>query len=155
MTTKKTSSKRVAKKKEPKDFKKVLEELGIKPTKEAVKFPPPKLEPIYVKMWNMLLPELVQRKKFKEVHLHQLEMLCEMYVDHEQLSEFIRKNGHSYKLHGINSGHRAYPQVAQLNKVRTEIRYYSTLLGLVISRGEDASKAVDFDSEEDRDEAWE
>jgi phage terminase small subunit len=154
MTTKKTSSKRPAKKKEL-TWQEVLSSLSMKPCNEIKKYPPPKTETIYVKMWNYLLPDIVQRKKFKEIHLHQLEMLCEMYVDHEMLSEFIRKHGHSYKLHGVNQGYRAYPQVAQLNKVRTEIRYYSTLLGLVISRGEDRSKSVDFDSEEERDEAWE
>lgn len=103
--------------------------------KKELKFPPPKQNPIFVRKWSLLLDSVVERDNFRKGHLLSLEILCDMYVEYEQISEFLRVNGQTYEADGRQGRiFRTFPQVGQMNKLKLEIRNYLRLLGLVLAK---------------------
>ena len=100
-----------------------------------LKYPPPKNNPVFIRKWRELVSAIVERDNFKSAHLFQLEVLCDLFVDYESLSEFIRVHGHTYESVGRNGRLvKNYPQVIQLNRVLAEIRNYSRVLNIMLSK---------------------
>lgn len=134
---------------EPKpDIEKVLkdvvqptfdESVEFDPSKHAhLKYPPPKNNPVFVRKWKDLVTAIVARENFKQAHLLQLEVLCDLFVEYEQLSEFLRINGYTYTSEGRNGLLvKNYPQVMQLNRAKAEIRNYSKVLNIMLSKDKD------------------
>jgi phage terminase small subunit len=97
-----------------------------------VKYPSPKVNVIFRKMWREFLPSLVNRSNFSPMHLTNLEILCDLYVEHARLSKYIRQHGYTYVAFGRQGKQRkTNPEVQELRRVLSEIRSYSKMLGLV------------------------
>ena len=104
------------------------------PDDEAAKhkYPPPKKNKTFRKIWMQFIDSLVSRENFKVGHLNNLEILCDLYVEYEELQKFIRTKGRSYLSVG-RSGEvwKFYPEVSHLSKVQLQIKNYTAMLGLV------------------------
>lgn len=98
---------------------------------EGIKYPPPKKHPVFRKKWSEFIESIVTRENFKVGHLNNLEVLCDLYVEYEELQKFIRKKGRSYLSVG-RSGEvwKFYPEVGQLSRVQSLIKDYTRLLNL-------------------------
>lgn len=106
-----------------------------------LKYPPPKINAVFRKMWRELLPSIVSRENFSTALLHNLEVLCDLYAEYDELKKFIRINGYTYQAFGRQGKQlKPYPQVNQMNRVLGEIRSYSKMLGLVLDRDRGAPK---------------
>lgn len=90
--------------------------------------------PIFIKTWKTLLPEIQKRENFKEGHLRQLEVLCDLYVEYHKLRDIIDVAGYTMDTEGGRNGPQSKPMVElrQLNKTRELILAYSKQLGLVL-----------------------
>ncbi len=98
------------------------------------KYPPPKQNKIFRTKWRDFISNLADRKDFQEHLLSQLEILCDLYVEYEELSKFLRTHGYTYEAYGRQGKiFRTFPQVSQLNKVKADIKIYSKSLGLTTS----------------------
>jgi phage terminase small subunit len=102
----------------------------------------PKQHPVFVRMWNKLIPEVISRENFKDGHLHQLEVLCDLYVEYAKLEALIEQWGFTYVSNGGRSGDqiKIRPEVNQMNRVRSEIRSYSKMLGLLLFKDTDVGQ---------------
>ena len=114
-----------------------IEKVAPEPDDEAskIKYPPPKKHPTFRKTWMQFIDNLTARENFKIGHLTNFEILCDLYVEYEELHEFIRENGRSYVSVG-RSGEmwKLYPEVIQLNSVKNQIKDYTKMLGLVLNK---------------------
>jgi len=98
------------------------------------KYPPPRKNPEFAKRWRQLIAGVVSRDNFKMGHLYQLEILCDLYVEYDELAKFIRVKGHTYTSIGRNGKTiRPYPQVNLLSRNQSEIRNYCKMLGLIMN----------------------
>ena len=102
----------------------------------------PKNHPEFIKMWRLLYLPVVNRENFKEHHLSQLMILCDLYVELEKLNDLIELLGYTYDaVGGRGAGEiiRIRPEVNQINRCRSEIRNYSKLLGLLLVETENGN----------------
>lgn len=113
---------------------------------EKLKYPPPKNDPIFRRIWSQHIDNISSRENFKVGHLNQLEILCDLHVRYENLQEFIRTHGMTYESFGRN-GYivKTYPQVSESNKCIAQIKEYNKLLGLLLK----GDKSEGADGEED------
>lgn len=94
-------------------------------------YPPPKKHPTFRKIWGQHIDNIVSRENFKVGHLNSLEILCDLHVDYEDLREFLRTRGRTYKAYSRQGlMYKFYPEVQQLNNVQNQIKDYMKLLGL-------------------------
>lgn len=103
------------------------------PDDEASKhqYPPPKNDKVFREKWMRFIDSVVSRSNFKEGHLDALEILCDLYCDYERLTTYLRKNGASYKsVTRVGETRKPHPEVAQLDRVKVEIRNYTDKLDL-------------------------
>lgn len=115
-----------------------LEEELPDPEDEAAehKYPPPKKNSIFRSKWMQFIGHIVDRKNFHIAHLNALEVLCDLYVEYDELQKFIRRHGRSYKQVGRQGlMWKFYPEVGQMGRVQKQISDYQKMLGLVF-RGE-------------------
>lgn len=99
------------------------------------KYPPPRKNPTFRRIWMDFIDDVTGRENFKDGHLNSLEILCDLHVEYEQLREFIRKNGRSYKSYGrAGMQWKFYPEVGQLNSVQAQIKEYMKMLGLLLKK---------------------
>lgn len=127
------------------------EETTPAPKDEAskTKYPPPKRNAVFRKKWMKFISSLTSRDSFKEAHLQALEVLCDLYVEYEDLEKIIRTEGRTYKaVSRFGEARRMHPAVGQLDKVRANIRAYTKQLDL-FPKKDNSSEA---DGEEDE---WE
>lgn len=105
------------------------------------KYPPPIETTIFVEKWAQFIPDVASRENFKPGHLGQLKILCSLYEEYELLMALVEVEGYSYYSEGGRNGpqKRITPEVAQLNRTRTEIRNYSKTLGLLLVKDTDFS----------------
>lgn len=95
------------------------------------KYPPPKNNPIFRAKWMRFIDGVVQREKFKLAHLDSLEVLCDLYVDYEEMSETIRRRGRTYDVvTRFGTTVKLRPEVELLDKVRVKIKDFTKLLDL-------------------------
>ena len=97
-------------------------------------YPPPRKGKIFVQRWKLFLPMINTRDNFTESHLTQLEVLCCLYEEFEELTEAVREHGYTYESVGKFGGVtiRPYPEVAQLVTCRSQIAIYTRMLGLTL-----------------------
>ena len=83
--------------------------------------------------WEVFIEDVVQRENFKESHLQQLKVLCQIYVRYDTLSQWIDDNDYTYETMG-QSGlqFKEHPNVGVWKKSLAEIRSYSRVLGLLL-----------------------
>lgn len=90
----------------------------------------------FKKYWNLFLPQVVERDNFHISHLQQLEILCDLYSDYHTLTEFVRDNGYSFTTDGrYGETSRPHVEVQIRQKIVSEIRAYSKMLGLLLDKG--------------------
>lgn len=88
------------------------------------------------KYWKLFLDDIVNRKKFHEGMLKNLEILCRLYQEYEDLQAIIDKDGFTFSSDGrYGKQVRSHPCISQRNKVLAEIRAYSKSLGCLPSSG--------------------
>jgi hypothetical protein len=112
-------------------------EAGPEPNDKASKhkYPPPRKHPIFREYWISYIDNIVSRENFTRAHLSQLEMLCDLHVEYEQLSKFVREKGRRYKSYGRNGMQwKFYPEVVQRNKVQSQMKEYMKLCGLLLKK---------------------
>lgn len=153
LKTKKTTTSRKAEF-NPTSWDEVEAGKKIDPPKPSAvgKYPPPKKHPVFVKRWREYIDDVVKRENFKRGHLAQLAVLCDLYVEYDKLEELIDENGFTYETHGQSGLQiKQRPEVGQMNRVRSEIRNYSKILGLLLVKDKEAGE----DDESDQEESWE
>lgn len=115
------------------------EEMIERPEDEEskLKYPPPKKNEVFRRKWGQFLASVINRENFHVGHLNSLEVLCDLYVDYEDLRKFIRINGRSYQAFGRHGKiWKFFPEVNQLNKVQASIKTYMLILGINLKRDE-------------------
>ena len=95
---------------------------------------PPKKDKEFIRLWSINLPDVLARENVKQGHLIHLEILCDMYVESKKLTDDISFNGYVYDTGEGRNGQQSKirPEVLQLNKLRSEIRAFSQMLGLTL-----------------------
>ncbi len=107
------------------------------PTDKASKhkYPPPKKNKIFRDKWMQFIDNVTKRENFNIAHLNALEVLCDLFVEYDDLQTFIRKHGRNYKSIGrMGLVWKFYPEVVQLNKTQGQIRDYMKMLGLLLKK---------------------
>lgn len=129
------------------DFEKVAGEPNDEASKH--KFPPPRKNPEFRKTWMSFIDLVIANNNFKEGHLHSLAVLCDLFVEYEELRAFIREHGRTYKSLGRNGTQfKNYPEVEQLNKVQNQIQAYMKMLGLALKDAKDDGGGSDSEKGE-------
>ncbi len=127
------------------DFEKVAGD----PNDEASKhqFPPPKKHPIFRKMWMSFIDRIIDRENFHISHLNNLEILCDLYVDYDDMRTFLRVNGRTYKVQGRQGEiWKVFPEVELLNRAQIHINNYTRLLGLLLKKDKSSESGGDADN---------
>lgn len=94
-----------------------------------LKYPPPRKDPVFRKHWTDLIDLLPKKPSIAQ--LKTLEVLCQLYIDYDNLTEFLRVNGRAFKVvTRFSTFRKPHPEVAQLEKVRNGIRGYTAKLNL-------------------------
>lgn len=113
------------------------------------KFPAPSEKPLFIYYWDMYLEDIKERDNLKMSHLQQLKVLCDLSVEYDELREILVLQGRTFESEGRNGYQiKMRPEVAQLNRVVSEIRNYSKILGLVLVKDTATTKEEepnDFD----------
>lgn len=98
------------------------------------KFNSPKNDEKFKKYWNKYVEDISSRENFRESHLTQLEILCDLHVEYDTLLIVLDLEGTTYVTTGrFGVQVKVHPCVGQKNKVVAEIRAYLKLLGLTLS----------------------
>lgn len=96
----------------------------------------PKDSEEFKKYWRIFLPHVVERDNFHTGHLQQLEILCDLYVDYNTLTQFVKENGYSFMTGGrYGDTSRPHTEVQVRQRVVAEIRAYSKMLGILLNKG--------------------
>lgn len=116
-------------------------------TDKIKNFPAPKEDHTFEKYWNRYLPKVTGRENFHVAHLDQLEVLCDLYIEYHNLTQFIKDKGYTYESDGrYGESHKIYEEVKIRQKVVAELRQYSKQLGLVLEKDND-KKEMDESNE--------
>lgn len=100
-------------------------------------YPPPRKNKIFRDKWALFIDNVTGRKNFHVGHLETLRILCDLFVEYEDLMEFLIEHGNSYCSIGRQGEQwKMYPQVVQLNRVKESIQQYSKLLDLILKKDE-------------------
>lgn len=116
--------------------------------KKKNRYPSPDKDPEFTKYWDSYIESVTGRENFKEGHLFQLEILCNLHKEHKKLTDVLEITGQTY----INNSQRygdvikTYPEVTQLNHVRGQIVLYTKMLGLMLVK--DTKPSTSQESEE-------
>lgn len=115
-------------------------------TDSSLKFPSPKDKASFVRYWGMFLPDIQDRENLKPSHLQQLKILCDLSVEYDELLEIIDIEGRTYLSVGRNGDQiKLRPEISQMNRVVSEIRNYSKILGLVLFKDSKTTKEEEED----------
>lgn len=107
------------------------------PNDEAAKhkYPPPSKHPVFRGVWMRFIDNIARRENFHISHLENFRILCNMYVEYEELREFLRENGRTYASVGRQGEvWKPYPEVMLLSKTEASIKEYSKMLGLLLKK---------------------
>ena len=115
----------------------------------TLKFPSPKPEKeSFCRYWNQILPDIQDRENLKPSHLIQLSVLCDLMVEYDELVEIISIEGRTYWSTGRNGDQlKLRPEVQQVNRVLSEVRNYSKILGLLLFK--DTKTTLETEEDED------
>lgn len=112
------------------------------------KYPPPRKNKIFRKMWGLFIDNVSGRKNFHLGHLETLKVYCDLFVEYEDLKTFLQENGHSYCAVGRQGEQwKMYPHIQQLNRVKESISVYSKMLDLVLKKDEGDGGSTGDDNE--------
>jgi len=101
----------------------------------ALSFKSPKDQASFTKYWKRFIGDIKDRENLKPSHLYQLEVLCDLCVERDELKQIIEFMGLTYTASGRNGDQlKLRPEVQQLNRVVSEIRNYSKILGLILAK---------------------
>ena len=115
---------------------------GIKKQKR-VKNPFPKNKE-FTGYWRKLAENVKDRENYSEHHLKNLEILCMLYVEYDALTLVIQEEGFSYVVFGRNGEQiKTRPEVTNREKILSEIRQYSRLLGIVLAKDNTTNEGDD------------
>lgn len=115
----------------PEQTKDVEKKKSPKDAASKHKYPPPKKDPVFRKKWMRFIDGIVDRDGFKIGHLDSLEILCDLYVEYEQLTTVIRTQGQTYKsVSRLGETIKIRPEVLQLEKCKANLRSYTKQLDL-------------------------
>jgi hypothetical protein len=113
------------------------------------KFPPPSEKESFKKYWVTYLTDIKDRDNLKLSHLSQLRILCDLSVEYDELRMILDLQGRTYESEGRNGLQiKMRPEIAQLNRVVSEIRNYCKILGLILYKDNVTTKeeeANEFD----------
>jgi hypothetical protein len=110
------------------------------------KFPPPKKNIVFRQKWLRFIDGIVARENFKVGHLESLEILCDLYVEYEQLSKVVRTSGQTYEVVSrLGKTIKIRPEVLQLEKVKSNIRSYTKQLDLFPKKDHSVESGGDKD----------
>lgn len=105
------------------------------------KYPCPSEKESFKAYWQMYLLDIKDRDNLKLSHIQQLKVLCDLSVDYDELRSILTLQGSTYESEGRNGLQiKLRPEISQLNRVITEIRNYSKMLGLVLYKDETTTK---------------
>lgn len=105
------------------------------------KYPSPSEKPTFIKYWEMYLADIKDRDNLKPSHLQQLKILCDLSVEYDELKEILDLEGRTFETEGRNGFQiKLRPEVSQLNRVVSEIRSYSKMIGLVLVKDQTSTK---------------
>ena len=93
----------------------------------------PLKKPAFKRYWNIILEGIVDRDNLKAVHLQQMKLLCDLYLEYDKLSAILEEKGYTYMSdgrHGIQEKERL--EVKIRSGILSQIVVYSKLLGLVL-----------------------
>ena len=86
---------------------------------------------IFKQQWKKLIEIVSSKENLHDNLFDQLSILCDLYQEYHDLSEYIKENGYSYETVSRNGSQiKKYPEVEQRNKTLSEIRMYSKMLGV-------------------------
>jgi len=92
------------------------------------------------KYWTNFLQIIVDRDNFNESHLKNFEVLCNLYVEYDRMTFFLndyhdREGTYSYIAEGRHGTQiKTHPEFTERQKLLSEIRQYSRLLGIVLDK---------------------
>jgi hypothetical protein len=113
------------------------------------KFPCPSEKESFLRYWLIYLSDIKHRDNLKPSHFQQLKILCDLSVEYDEIKMTLDLEGRTYSSEGRNGFQiKIRPEVAQLNRVVSEIRNYSKILGLVLVKDQTSTKgeeANEFD----------
>lgn len=110
-----------------------MEVIGEVPKDAASKhkYPPPRKNKRFREVWMQFIDSISTRENFNIGHLNSLEVLCDAFVEYDELQAFIRVHGRTYKSVGRTGVQwKFYPEADQLNRVQKTIQEYMKILGL-------------------------
>ena len=98
----------------------------------------------FAKYWNQFAPMLLTRANYTDAHLKNLEILCRLYTEYDQLTEIIHKEGYTYSSDGrYGLQIRTRPEVTERKNTMIEIRQYTRLLGIVLVKDDSVNSDED------------
>jgi phage terminase small subunit len=96
---------------------------------------PRKDDAVFNRHWNRLVQEMVKKKSFREAHLSELEILCDIYKKYDNLSAIIEIDGDYLEGTAQRTGERLLrpnPGIKILLGYMQLISRYSTDLGFTV-----------------------
>lgn len=98
--------------------------------------------------WDLLIVEVKKRPNFSHSHVMQLKVLCDAYKQYDLLLDKVNEEGHVItRMTSQGESIITNPHVGQLNKVISQIKDYSKMLGLILVK--DESPVTSEESEDD------
>lgn len=95
----------------------------------------PKKSPEHKAYWNRFIHHIAKRDNFKESHLTQLSILCDLLVNYDRCAAFVEEEGFVYESVGRNGMQRKnHPETDLMGKYTTQIKDYSKLLDITLSK---------------------
>jgi hypothetical protein len=89
----------------------------------------------YTEYWNMYLRDIGDRENLKPSHVTQLKILCSLCIEYDELQEILELEGRTYESMGRNGLQiKLKPEVQLIKSCIAEIRNYSKMLDLVLSK---------------------
>lgn len=102
---------------------------------EKIELKSPKGQSKFRKYWNYFIEDVSKRDNFCKSHLKQLEILCDLHVQYDEIATMLKKEGLTYETEGRNGFQiKPHPALTQYNKIIVEIRNYHKNLGLVMNK---------------------
>lgn len=97
----------------------------------------PKKDKDFKKYWNIFFPKLEKRNNFHTIHIKNLEILCQLYVDYDKMSDTLSQRGFSYMASGrYGEQQKTMPEALERDKVLSQILKFSKMLGVTLDSTE-------------------
>ncbi len=115
-----------------------------KENKPELDFTAPRPASDFKYYWELFLEDIRHRENLKPSHLLQLKILCDLCVEYEDIRASLEFSGQTYESMGRNGLQiKMKPEVAQKDRIVSDIRAYCKALGLVLAKDTKSSKEED------------